>query len=73
MKLFVYQTFKCKVIIVEFLSRDPLNNSAIMCEIITLIKRNVLDRHSIKKIDKLKYLILETPYAFFSIYSASEQ
>ena len=54
MKLFVYQTFKCKVIIVKFLSRDPLNNSAIMCEIITLIKRNVLDRQSIKKIDTIE-------------------
>ena len=29
--LFLYETFKCKVINVEFLSRDlPLNNSAIM-------------------------------------------
>ena len=31
MKLFVYKTFKCEIINVEFLSRDlPLNNSGIM-------------------------------------------
>ena len=36
---------------------------------IILIKKNVLDWQSIKKLIHLKYVILETPYTFFSIYS----
>ena len=53
MELFVYKTFKCKKVInVKFFSRDlPVNNLMEMSEIIIFIKRNVLDRQSIKKID----------------------
>ena len=74
-KLFVYKTVKCEVINVEFLSRDlPPKNSAItvkwiclkllysskgMCRIDNQLKRSI----------RLKYLILETPYTFFFIFS----
>ena len=75
MKLFVYKTVTCEVIKVEFLSRDlVLNNSAIM------VKRKCLKllysskamcgiESQFKKMIHLKYLVLETPYTFFSIFS----
>ena len=75
MKIFVYKTVKHEVINVEFLSRDLLlNNSAIV------IKRKFLKLlysskgmcridSQLKRLIRLKYLILETPYTFFSIFS----
>ena len=75
MKIFVYKTVKHEVINVEFLSRDLLlDNSAIM------IKRKCLKLlysskgmcridSQLKRLIRLKYLILETPYTFFSIFS----
>ena len=74
MKLFVYKTVKCEVIDVAFLGRDlPLNNSAIM------VKRKCLKllysskgmcriESQLKKLIRLKYLILETPKTFSSIF-----
>ena len=74
-KLFVYKALKCEVINVEFLSRDLLlNNSAIMVKwkCLTLLYSSKgmcrIDSKS-KKLIRLKYLILETPYTFFSIFS----
>ena len=74
-KLFVYKTAKCEVINVEFLSRDLLpNNSAIIVKwkCLTLLYSSKgmcrIDSKS-KKLIRLKYLILETPYTFFSIFS----
>ena len=73
MKIFVYKTVKHEVINVEFLSRDLLlDNSAIM------IKRKCLKLlysskgmcridSQLKKLIRLKYLILETPYSLYSI------
>ena len=75
MKLFVYETVKCEVINVEFLSRDlPLNNSAIMvkwkCLKLLYSSKGMCRIDSqLKKLIRLKYLILETPYTFFSIFS----
>ena len=75
MKLFVYKTVKCEVINVEFLSRDlPLNNSAIMVKwkclkLLYSSKRMCRIDSQLKKLIHLKYLILETPYNFFSIFS----
>ena len=75
MKLFVYKTVKCEVINVEFLSRDlPLNNSAIMvkwkCLKLLYSSKGMFRIDSpLKKLIRLKYLILETPYTFFSIFS----
>ena len=75
MKLFVYKTVKCEVINVEFLSRDlPLNNSAIMvkwkCLKLLYSSKGMCRIDSqLKKLIRLKYLILETPYTFFSILS----
>ena len=75
MKLFVYKTVKCEVINVEFLSRDlPLNNSAIMVKwkclkLLYSWKRMCRIDSQLKKLIHLKYLILETPYNFFSIFS----
>ena len=73
MKLFVYRTVKYQVINVKFLSRDlPLNNFAFM------VKRKFLkllysskgmcriDSH-LKKLIRLKYLILETPFSLYSV------
>ena len=74
-KLFVYKTVKCGVINVEFLSRDlPLNNSAIMVKwkcLKSLYSSKGMCRidSQLKKLIRLKYLILETPYTFFSIFS----
>ena len=74
-KLFVYKTVKSEVIIVEFLSRDlPLNNSAIMvkwkCLKLLYSSKGMCRIDSqLKKLIRLKYLILETPYTFFSIFS----
>ena len=74
-KLFVYKTVKCEVINVEFLSRDlPLNNSAIMvkwkCLKLLYSSKGMCRIDSqLKKLIRLKYLILETPYTFFSIFS----
>ena len=73
--LFVYKTVKCEVINVEFLSRDlPLNNSAIMvkwkCLKLLYSSKGMCRIDSqLKKLIRLKYLILETPYTFFSIFS----
>ena len=62
MELCVYKTFKYKVINLEFLSKDlPLNNSAIM------VKRNVLNWQSIKKIDTFE--IFNSWNTFFPIFS----
>ena len=75
MKLCVYKTVKCEVINVEFLSRDlPLNNSAIMVEwkclkLLYSSKGMCRIDSQLKKLIRLKYLILETPYTFFSIFS----
>ena len=75
MKLFVYKTVKCEVINVEFLSRDlPLNNSVIMvrwkCLKLLYSSKGMCRIDSqLKKLIRLKYLILETPYTFFSIFS----
>ena len=75
MKLFVYKTVKCEVINVEFLSRDlPLNNSAIMvkwkCLKLLYSSKGMCRIDSqLKKLIRLKYLILKTPYTFFSIFS----
>ena len=74
MKLYVYKTVKCEVINVEFLSKDlPLNNSAI------IVKGKILKflysskgmcriDSQLKKLIRLKYLIIETPCTFFSIF-----
>ena len=74
-KLFVYKAVKCEIINVELLSRDLLlNNSAIMvkwkCLTLLYSSRGMcrIDSQS-KKLIRLKYLILETPYTFFSIFS----
>ena len=74
MKLFVYKTVKCEVINVEFLSRDLLNNSAIMvkwkCLKLLYSSKGICRIESqLKKLIRLRYLILETPYTFFSIFS----
>ena len=75
MKLFVYETVKCEVINVEFLSRDlPLNNSVIMvkwkCLKLLYSSKGMCRIDSqLKRLIRLKYLILETPYTFFSIFS----
>ena len=75
MKLFVYKTVTCEVIKVEFLSRDlVLNNSAIMvkwkCLKLLYSSKGMFRIDSqLKKMIHLKYLILETPYTFFSIFS----
>ena len=74
MKLFVYKAVKCEVINVKFLSRDlPLNNSAIMvkwkCLKLLYSSKGMCRIDSqLKKLIRLKYLILETPYTFFSIF-----
>ena len=75
MKLFVCKTVKCEVISVEFLSRDlPLNNSAIMVKwkclkLLYPSKGMCRIGSQLKKLIRLKYLILETPYTFFFIFS----
>ena len=62
-KLYVYKTVKCEVINVKFFSKYlPLNNlylSKGMCRIDS----------QLKKLIWLKYLILEIPYNFLSIFS----
>ena len=74
-KLFVYKTVKCKVLNVEFLSRDlPLNNSSIMvklkCLKLLYLSEGMCGIDSqLKKLIRLKYLILETAYSSFSIFS----
>ena len=75
MKLFVYKIIKCEVINVEFLSRDlPLSNYANMvkgkCLNLLYSSKGMCRIDSqLKKMIRLKYLILETPYTFFSIFS----
>ena len=74
MKLFVYKTVKCEVINVEFLRRYvSLNNSAIMeikcLQLLYSSKGMCRIDSQLKKLIRLKYLILETPYTFFSIFS----
>ena len=74
MKLFVDKTVKCEVINVKFLSRDlPLNNSATMVKgkclkLLCSSKGMCRSGSQLKKLIRLKYLILETPYSFFSIF-----
>ena len=74
-KLFVYKSDKHEVINVEFLSRDlPLSNSAIMVKwkclkLLYPSKGMCRIGSQLKKLIRLKYLILETPYTFFSIFS----
>ena len=75
MRLFVCKTVKYEVFNFDFLSRDlPLNSSA------TIVKWKCLKllysskgmcriNSQFKKLILLKYLILETPYTFFSIFS----
>ena len=72
-KLFVYKTVKCEVTNVKFLSRDlPLNNSAIIAKR-RCLKLLYLSKGMCEMGSQLKkwYIsnILETPYAFFSIFS----
>ena len=75
MKLFNYKNVKCEVINVEFLSRDlPLNNSGIIvkwkCMKLLYSPKGMCRNDSqLKKLIRLKYLILETPYIVFSIFS----
>ena len=75
MKLFVYKIVKCEVIDVEFLNRNlPLNNSAIMVKskclkLLYSSKRMSRIDRQFKKMIHLKYLILETLFTFFSIFS----
>ena len=74
-KLFVYKSDKHEVINVESLSRDlPLSNSAIMVKwkclkLLYPSKGMCRIGSQLKKLIRLKYLILETPYTFFSIFS----
>ena len=74
-KLFVYKTVKCKVFNVAFLSRDlPMNNSAIMVKwkclkLLHLSEGMCRIDSQLKKLIRLKYLILETAYTSFSIFS----
>ena len=74
-KLFVYKTVKCEVINVEFFSRDlTLNNSVIIVtwkclKLLYSWKGMYRIDSQLKKLIRLKYLILETPYTFFSIFS----
>ena len=66
-RLYVYKTVKCEVINIEFFSKDfPLNNSAIMIK--WKMKMCRIDSR-LKTLIHLKYLILETTYTFFSIFS----
>ena len=75
MKLFVCKTVKSEVTNVEFLCRDlPLKNSAIMvkwkCLKLLYSPKGMCRIDSqLKKMIRLKYLILETPYTFFSTFS----
>ena len=75
MKLFVYKTVKCEVINVEFLSRDlSLNNSVITVKwkclkLLYLSKGMCKTDSQLKKFIRLKYLIIETSFTFFSIFS----
>ena len=72
MKLFVYETVKCEVINVEFLSRHlALKKNAIMAKL-KCLKLSYPSKgidSQLKKLMHLKYLILETPYTYFSIFS----
>ena len=69
------KTVKCEVINVEFLSRDlPLSNSEIMvkwkCMKLLYSSKGMWRIDSqFEKLIRLKYLILETPYTFFFIFS----
>ena len=73
-KLFVYKSDKHEVINVESLSRYlPLSNSAIMVKwkclkLLYPSKGMCRIGSQLKKLIRLKYLILETPYSFFSIF-----
>ena len=65
----------CEVINVEFLSRDlPLINSEIMAswkclKLLNSSKGMYRINIELKKLIRLKYLIVQTPYTFFSIFS----
>ena len=74
-KLYVYKTVNCEVINFKLLSRDlSLHNFAIMvkwkCLKLLYLSKGMckIDSQS-KKWIRLKYLILETYYTFFSIFS----
>ena len=73
MKLFVYKTVKCEVINDQFLSIDhlPPKNSAILvkwkCLKLLCLSKGMCRIDS--QLIRLKYLILEKPYNFFSIFS----
>ena len=75
MKLFVYKTVKCEVINVKFFSGDlPLNNFVIMVNwkcMKLLYSSNWLCRidSKLKKVIRLKHLMFEISYTFFSIFS----
>ena len=75
MKLFLYKTVKCKVTNVEFLSRDlPLSKPAIMVKwkclkLLYSLKGMCRIDSRLKKLTRLKYLILESPYIPFFLYS----
>ena len=70
LKLFVYKTVKCEVINVAFLSRDlPLNTSEIMAKwkclkVLYSSKGMYRIYRQLKRMIRLKYLFLETPYTF---------
>ena len=72
----MYKTVKCEVINVKFFSKDlTLNNYAytVKRKCLTLLHSSKgmcrIDSKLIKKMIYLKYLILETLYTFFSIFS----
>ena len=73
-KLFVYKIVKCEIINVEFLSRDLLlNNIAIMVKwkclkLLYSSKGMCRNDTQSKRLIRLKYLIIETPYTFLSIF-----
>ena len=74
-KLLVCKTVDCEVINVEFINRNlHLNSSAVMikwkCMKLLYSSKGICRNDSqLKKLICLKYLILETPYIFFSLYS----
>ena len=73
MEVFVFKTVKCEVINVEFLSGDlPPNNSAIMVkwkclDLLYSSKEMCRIDSKLKKLIRLEYSILETPFTFSSI------
>ena len=74
-KLYVYKTVNCEVINFKLLSRDlSLHNFAIMVKwkclkLLYLSKGMCKIDSQLKKFIRLKYLIIETPFTFFSMFS----